>query len=93
MSNHGKRLAALAAIYQRPAEPADVTPFDPSLLTDEETTELGEIYADMQTFDVGSVRLDRRADIRARLDTLTDEQLERLETLQRKGWGMTTWRR
>ncbi len=90
--NHEKRLRDLETIYQRPpARPAP--PFDPSLLTDDETTELGEIYVSMQAVDVGPVPLNRPADIRARLDTLTDEQLERLETLQRKGWGMTTWRR
>ncbi len=92
MSDYGKRLTRLEIVYRRPKDPGKVTPFDPSLLTDDETTELGEIYASMQAVDVGPVPLGRRADIRARLDTLTDEQLERLETLQRKGWGMTTWR-
>ncbi len=90
MSNYGKRLAALEIRYQWPPERDRVTLFDPSRLTDDERAELGRIYADMQAVDVGPVPLGRRTETRARLDTLTDDQLARLETLQRKGWGMTT---
>ncbi|MDP9355699.1 MAG: hypothetical protein M3R02_10550 [Chloroflexota bacterium] len=86
--NHGKRLTTLEIRYQRlPARPAP--PFDPSRLTDDERAELGQIYADMQAVDVGPVPLGRRTETRARLDTLTDDQLARLETLQSKGRKMT----
>ncbi|MDP9358634.1 MAG: hypothetical protein M3Q71_14010 [Chloroflexota bacterium] len=88
MSDHGKRLAKLETIYQRSPEPGAVTPFDPSLLTDDETAEREDIFGAMRAVDVGLVPLDHRRDLRARLDALTDEHLDRLEALQRKGWGL-----
>ncbi len=85
--NHGKRLAALEIRYQRP--PAQTAPpFDPSRLTDDETAELADIFGVMRAVDVGPVPLGRRTETRARLDALTDEHLDRLEALQRTGWGL-----
>ncbi len=87
MTNHGGRLNSLERIYQRPPAQA-APPFDPSRLTDDETAERADILGAMRAVDVGPVPLDHRRDLRARLDALTDEHLDRLEALQRKGWGL-----
>ncbi|MDP9370772.1 MAG: hypothetical protein M3Q03_21305 [Chloroflexota bacterium] len=87
MSDHGKRLAKLESIYQRPLA-RTAPPFDPSRLTVDELGELRSLGDVLRAVDVGPSPLDHRANTRARLDTLTDEQLNRLETLRRKGWGI-----
>ncbi len=100
MRDATRRLARLEVVYQRPEEPARVAPFDPSLLTDDERTDLDAISAHMQTFDVGPGSLTQRADLRARLVVLDDDRLHRLGCLLRKAagqerpedartWGMT----
>ncbi len=83
MSNIGRRLGNLERLWSRPAEPTG-PPCDPSRLTADETEELQRLGAVLQAVDVGPIPLDRRTDLRVRLDTLTDGQLARLEWLQRK---------
>ncbi len=87
MSGHGKRLAKLEIRYQRPAEPDNVTPFDLSLLTDDERAELGGISVVMQAIDVGPGPRTKWDDVRARLDVLDDDRLHRLGRLLRKAAG------
>ena len=82
MSDHGRRLDRLEVIWGRPVEPTG-PPCDMSRLTPDELGELEELDAAMRAVDVPP-GLDRRSDVRVRLDALSDEELARLEWLQGK---------
>ncbi len=86
MSDINRRLNELETIWPQPAPrvPREPVRFDWDALTEQERHAYADIQAALTAVDLGPVRLDERAEIRARLDALTDDQLTTLERLQEK---------
>ena len=86
MSDLNRRLNALETIWPPSAPRAHREPvrFDWDQLTEQERHAYADIQAALSAVDLGPVRLDERAAIRARLDALSDDQLADLERLQEK---------
>lgn len=91
MSDINRRLNGLEKLWPKPAPRAHREPVrvDWDQLTEEERHAYADIRAAMTAVDLGPVRLDERAEIRARLDALTDDQLARLEALQEKVYRLS----
>ncbi len=91
MSDLNRRLSGLEKLWPKPAPRALREPVRVNWdqLTEQEHRDYAEIRAAMTAVDVGPVRLDERAEIRARLDTLTDDQLTALERLQEKVYRLS----
>ena len=86
MSNAERRLDRLEVLWPpaAPRAPREPVQFDMNQLTEQERADYAAIRAAMSAVDLGPVRLDERAAIRARLDALSDDQLTTLERLQEK---------
>ncbi|MDP9355552.1 MAG: hypothetical protein M3R02_09785 [Chloroflexota bacterium] len=82
MSNYERRLSGLEKIWPTPALPATPAPTpDWSQLSEADRADWEEINAAWLAIDLGPVRLDERAEIRARLDGLSDDHVDRLAAL------------
>lgn len=84
MSGYEKRLDNLAKIRPSPAPPTKRDPVRWDWLSEADRADWEEITAAYLAVDVGPAPLDERAELRKRLDGLTDDQLDRLATLCRR---------
>ncbi len=86
--NHEKRLRDLEKVWPKAELPATRPPIPWERLSDQDRADFADLNVVWRAVDVPA-GLDPRAEARARLDALTDDQVERLAQLAEKVQQLT----